>query len=75
MSELERENGNVIDVRIDKDSTTSVSLNGEQSPHLEEYFPREDRVMYNKLRRISSKSSVYAEYTMSNPNNDEILYW
>lgn len=84
MSELERENGNVIGVRTEKDSTTNVSLNGERSPHLEDYFPREDRVMHskmeqhdrlnNKLRRISSTSSVYVESSISNPNNDQVLY-
>ncbi len=71
--------------------TINVSLNdenliGEQGANTEDYFPKEDRVMHNKIeqhdrvnnkqRRIySSTSSVYAEHTISDPNNDQVLYW
>jgi pyridoxine/pyridoxamine 5'-phosphate oxidase len=48
--------------------------------------PKEELFMHNSLeqqiritgktRKIySSTSSVYAEHTLSDPNNDQVLYW
>ena len=68
------------------DTGSKENLMDIQGVRIQEYFPKEDRVMHNKTeeqdrstnkqRRIySSTSSVYAKHTISDPNNDQVLYW
>ena len=52
---------------------------------IESYQPKEDLFMHMEKEQenlgtkrrtaYSSTSSVYAEHTISDPNNDQVIYW
>jgi hypothetical protein len=53
-----------------------IPSNPKEECFMHNHLELQDRLIGNGRRRIySSTSSVYAEHTISDPNNDQVLYW